>query len=1374
MRNAVAYDRISCLINGVAESPAITTTDPIATSFPGTMTVPADQCHNLADKVNSVRFDTVERAQRLVKVDLVTWDGTTSRVRTYDKPADKAAAKFGIYLYKASGSNPNDVFLDLPANELVTDVRVVYKNLPLGSGSGDWVDIDAMNTQAFADSGLLNKTNTYATYYGDEYKLGDDPAAAGNGNGTYGAKGTANINFFRTQPDPQVRKTNLTNVSALKPGDTTSWRVSISNGPNGTVPMRPALVDVLPVGLDFVEGSDRWTNLENVGNPTFTKSTVSVNGQDRTKLVWEWPAGTQLNYGDSSPTVTFDTRVTLAASSGAHTGDEAQTAVLFDRDNKLESPAGSNIPTDKWDLNGNGDVTEGVGQSTVGWTVLPSSGATIEKFVKGALDADWTTDGLTNATFDGSNSQVDYRLAVSNKNTLPLADLVIYDVLPYVGDTAIGQSLQGEERGTEWAPRFEGVTSLPAGATVEYSTSANPCRPELFSASSGQAQPVGCDNNWTSTLPADPATVKSLKFNLAAVAPSETASMIEFRTQAPKLTGLKDLAVTTPQAVANNNVAWHTFRVDSAGAKSSLPAAEAPLVSVRRSAGLLGDRVWEDKNRDGLQDADESGVAGITVNLLDAAGVPVLDDAGKAITTVTDKDGNYTFAVPLGEWSVSFTDIPAKYDFTKVSVGDDDVNDSDVSGEGLPTHTVVLTDPIRNGEGSNVNLNLDAGLVLAGVSIVKDDHRGVVQVGDELTYDVTISNSSTRTNATGVVITDTLPAELDFVSATDGGVYDAAAHTVTWNIGTLAASASRTVQVVATVKASVSSGVKIVNGAKVVTDQGCVDPNGCETTDIDHTPAISIVKDDHKQVVLPGQELTYDLIVKNSSEFAAADVVAKDILPLNLTFVSATDGGVYDEATRTVSWSLGSMESGAERMVQIVATVAESAVANETVTNIARVTTEDVCVDDRSTTVNECESIDIDRVPSVSITKDDGKYIVRPGETLDYVLTATNNSDSDAPKVVVKDTLPTNVDFVSSSILGTQSVDDPYTFEWDLGTLKAGESRQITVTVLVHKGLPADTFIRNGASITTDNLCIDNPATEANDCDVTDTDKTPSSAWILKDDHQRVAKPGAEHTYDLTIGNDSVTETITDAVVTDNLPADVEFVSATDGGKLSADGKSVTWAIPSLAPGATVMVKVTVKISETATLGSEIINTAKLEIPGGCDDPEGCETEDRDIVPKLSIVKDDHKETVKPGGSLTYDVTVKNEANAAARDVVITDELPANVTYVSSSDNGSYDEQTRTITWSVGELAIAGQKTVQVTVTVNQAAEGVVVNNAKVTTERVCYSDTGCTATDQTKIVTTPLALTGSSGTELLAVSALLALLAGAFVIFRRARKTEV
>ena len=116
-------------------------------------------------------------------------------------------------------------------------------------------------------------------------------------------------------------------------------------------------------------------------------------------------------------------------------------------------------------------------------------------------------------------------------------------------------------------------------------------------------------------------------------------------------------------------------------------------------AAKLGNRVWLDANKNGVQDATEVGVAGVTVTLYNAAGVAIN-------TTVTDGLGNYLFDnLAPGDYSTGFT-LPIDYAFTTQDAGTDNAADSDVNPTTGRTANITIASGVTN-------LSLDAGLILA-------------------------------------------------------------------------------------------------------------------------------------------------------------------------------------------------------------------------------------------------------------------------------------------------------------------------------------------------------------------------------------------------------------------------------------------------------------------------------------------------------------------------------------------------------------------------------------------------------------------------------------------------------------------------------------
>src|SRR5262249_9966602 len=108
----------------------------------------------------------------------------------------------------------------------------------------------------------------------------------------------------------------------------------------------------------------------------------------------------------------------------------------------------------------------------------------------------------------------------------------------------------------------------------------------------------------------------------------------------------------------------------------------------------IGDRVWSDSDHDGIQDAGEAGVNGVTITLLrdvDGDG-PYETTVG---VTVTAGDGNYSFTgLEAGRYLVVVTAPPGMAPTTPGSIAvvvaaGDDVTDADV---GLATPVVVPFD----------------------------------------------------------------------------------------------------------------------------------------------------------------------------------------------------------------------------------------------------------------------------------------------------------------------------------------------------------------------------------------------------------------------------------------------------------------------------------------------------------------------------------------------------------------------------------------------------------------------------------------------------------------------------------------------------------
>jgi len=159
------------------------------------------------------------------------------------------------------------------------------------------------------------------------------------------------------------------------------------------------------------------------------------------------------------------------------------------------------------DLAGDGQLQEAYCENRATLTIKGTGAAfALTKTVQGDLDAvPRGALGVGNASQGGTGT---FGLTWTNVGSNVLGRPVIYDLLPRPGDSGVSQGQAGVARDSQFTPALAAVGTLPAGVTVQYSTSANPCRNEVFPDS---ANPT-CVDDWTATAPAELSQVAALRF----------------------------------------------------------------------------------------------------------------------------------------------------------------------------------------------------------------------------------------------------------------------------------------------------------------------------------------------------------------------------------------------------------------------------------------------------------------------------------------------------------------------------------------------------------------------------------------------------------------------------------------------------------------------------------------------------------------------------------------------------------------------------------------------------------------------------------------------------------------------------------------------
>ena len=536
----------------------------------------------------------------------------------------------------------------------------------------------------------------------------------------------------------------------------------------------------------------------------------------------------------------------------------------------------------------------------------------------------------------------------------------------------------------------------------------------------------------------------------------------------------------------------------------------------------------------------------------------------------------------------------------------------------------VLTNIVSVGDKS-ASADVTVPEIIPGKSVDVENPN----FGDTVTYTVTVTNNGI-VDAKNVVVVDHLDKGLKYVSSSNNGVYDAATHTVTWIVD-IDADSSLDLTVTA-----VAEAYGVLTNIVSVGDKSA----SADVTVPEITPDKTV------NITNPnfGDKVEYTITVSNNGVGDAKQVVVVDTLNEGLTFVSASDNGVWNPFKRTVTWTVD-LAKGEFKVFNVIATV--SAYGNILNT---------VVVGDKSSSVNIAVP---EIIPGKSVDVENPNF----GDTVTYTVVVTNDGVGDAKQVVVRDTLDKGLKFIKAT----------GTYTWD------GDSRTITWIVDLAKG-ESQTFyvtaVADEYGVLTNNVTVgDNTAS----ADVTVPEITPDKIVDITNPNF-----GDAVTYTVTVTNNGIWDA-NNVVVKDVLGEGLKFVSATGEYTWDGDSRTVTWVVD-LANGKSQTFYVTAVVESYGVLTNDVT--------------VGDKSASADVtVPE--IIPDKTVSIANPnfGDNVTYTVTVSNDGIGDANNVVIVDRLGEGLTFVSASDNGVWDPVKRTVTWIV-DLAKGESRTFYVNATV--------------------------------------------------------------------------
>lgn len=485
---------------------------------------------------------------------------------------------------------------------------------------------------------------------------------------------SSTVDIVRDRPLLQLAKSS--SKSSMKPTESTTFTLKVTNSATASSAKyeSPVIIDTLPAEFTYV--ADSWKITRPAGLPLDPKFAAEPQPDGTTKLTWSWD--------DTNPgSLLIGETVTITFAATVKPGTQQQALT-----NKLQVTSPTYLNDVKFSNRKCLDCTPfdevySVFQP-VNVNVNEEVALQSEMWVKGELDSDWSKYPNSGTTTSGGRAM--YKLTIFNVGNVPTKNLTILNTFARIGDTAV---MSGSvQRDSKWGPLLSGAVVAPDYVKV------------LYSISSGitMKPATGTDNGvWLDAPPQDLTSVTAIKFvfdDNYVINPLDNMTL-EWPMVAP---------VGAP---AGGEIAWNSFafKMNKSTGGFILPA-EPLKVGIKTLASPkaeLGDRVWLDQNENGIQDAGETGVNGVKVELYNELGTKVSE-------TLTGNDfsgepGAYLFPnLDAGKYTVVFTPGPAYEGLANTGRGSDREQDSDANPATGSTTLLTLADGEKNH-------SIDAGLI---------------------------------------------------------------------------------------------------------------------------------------------------------------------------------------------------------------------------------------------------------------------------------------------------------------------------------------------------------------------------------------------------------------------------------------------------------------------------------------------------------------------------------------------------------------------------------------------------------------------------------------------------------------------------------------
>ncbi len=388
-------------------------------------------------------------------------------------------------------------------------------------------------------------------------------------------------------------------------------------------------------------------------------------------------------------------------------------------------------------------------------------------------------------------------------------------------------------------------------------------------------------------------------------------------------------------------------------------------------------------------------------------------------------------------------------------------------------------------EGRDNQIMSNAILPLAALTISKSVSPTSANVGQQVTYTITITNSGSAAGTVNVV-DDYDQSHITPSNISDGGVSNG--DTITWTNINVPANSSKNLTYTGTVIGTFSTGegtggcgsgqFPVVNTATLSTG-GSASATLC----VNAGPAFTVTKTADRQSSTIGGIANYTITVTNTGTASGTTTTIVDTYDKAHVDVSniSPNTGVNDTTAGTITWPAVTLAPGASASFSYTATFKGTFTTDPDPTTCPAADQFGVVNTVRVSGQSANETVCITGAPLLRLAKSASASSVVAGDTITYTLDYSNQGTAPATNVVITESIPAGTEFASCTPDCGKNGPPVTTVTWNVGDVQPGGSGSVTLSVTVLSS--AGCQICNTASISAAN----NPTTQSNQVCVNNT-----------------------------------------------------------------------------------------------------------------------------------------------------------------------------------------------------------------------------------------------------------------------------------------------